>query len=43
VSGYVLRADADLDLDEIWEYIADSVGAPEPPGLLLRRERGLQP
>jgi plasmid stabilization system protein ParE len=22
VSGYVLSADADLDLDEIWEYIA---------------------
>jgi len=22
VSGYVLSADADFDLDEIWEYIA---------------------
>jgi plasmid stabilization system protein ParE len=22
VSGYVLSADAELDLDEIWEYIA---------------------
>ena len=22
MSGYVLSADADLDLDEIWEYIA---------------------
>jgi plasmid stabilization system protein ParE len=28
VSGYVLSADADLDLDEIWEYIAaDNIGA----------------
>ncbi|MBI5281150.1 MAG: type II toxin-antitoxin system RelE/ParE family toxin [Candidatus Solibacter usitatus] len=28
MSGYVLSADADLDLDDIWEYIAaDSVDA----------------
>lgn len=28
MSGYVLSADADLDLDEIWEYIAaDNVDA----------------
>jgi plasmid stabilization system protein ParE len=28
MSGYVLSVDADLDLDEIWEYIAtDSVDA----------------
>jgi plasmid stabilization system protein ParE len=28
VSGYVLGADADLDLDRIWEYIArDNVDA----------------
>jgi plasmid stabilization system protein ParE len=28
VSGYVLSADAELDLDEIWEYIAaDSLDA----------------
>lgn len=27
MSGYVLSTDADLDLDEIWEYIAtDSIG-----------------
>jgi plasmid stabilization system protein ParE len=22
VSGYILSADADIDLDEIWEYVA---------------------
>jgi len=28
MTGYVLSADADLDLDEIWEYIAaDSIDA----------------
>jgi plasmid stabilization system protein ParE len=28
VSGYVLSADADFDLDAIWEYIAaDDIGA----------------
>jgi len=28
MSGYVLSADADLDLDDIWEYIAaDSIDA----------------
>ncbi len=28
MSGYILGADADLDLDEIWEYIArDSIDA----------------
>jgi plasmid stabilization system protein ParE len=28
VSGYVLSADADLDLDEIWDYIAaDNIDA----------------
>jgi plasmid stabilization system protein ParE len=28
VSAYILGADADLDLDEIWEYIAaDNIGA----------------
>ena len=28
MSGYVLSADADLDLDDIWEYIAaDSLDA----------------
>ena len=28
MSGYVLSADADLDLDEIWEYIAgDNIDA----------------
>jgi plasmid stabilization system protein ParE len=28
MTGYVLSVDADLDLDEIWEYIAaDNIGA----------------
>jgi plasmid stabilization system protein ParE len=28
VSGYILSVDADLDLDDIWEYIAaDTVDA----------------
>jgi plasmid stabilization system protein ParE len=28
VSGYILSVDADLDLDEIWEYIAaDNIDA----------------
>jgi len=36
MSGYVLSADADLDLDDIWEYIAaDSIDAAD----IYRAER----
>ena len=37
MSGYVLGSDAEFDLDDIWEYIADSIDAaawnlPHVPG-----------
>jgi plasmid stabilization system protein ParE len=36
VNGYVLSADAALDLDDIWEYIAaDSIDAAAFPRILV--------
>jgi plasmid stabilization system protein ParE len=34
VSGYVLSADADFDLDEIWEYIAADHPFYNPPAIV---------
>ena len=50
MTNYVLSVDADLDLDEIWEYIAaHSIDAaaneehPHPDSVLFRARTGRRP